>query len=98
MWFVPDVKTVSADLLQEIWLCAHLVALHRRCEERGHPSETEGGRRSCSLVQDCLGSFSGDEWGRETVMACYQRAFDDALSLDLASLRLACGIGAGPDC
>jgi len=35
--------------------------------------------------------------GQETLMARYQRAIDDALSLDRASLSTVCGVTLGPE-
>ena len=97
MWFLPGVKSVPSDLLREVWLCAHLIVLHRRCDGRGVVDEAAVRRESCSMVQGCLQQLSRDEWGEETVMACYRRALDDALSSDLASLRGICRSVALPE-
>ncbi|SIO43416.1 hypothetical protein SAMN05444166_4691 [Singulisphaera sp. GP187] len=92
MLFVHGITTVSEELLSEVWLCAHLIVLHRRRQEGGRLDEDAIRRKSCGRVRDCLQAFSGDGWGQETVMACYQRATDNALSLDFASLQSVCGV------
>ena len=97
MWFIPGASSVPPEVLGELRLCAHLVVLHRRRDGRGRVDEAGVRRETCSILQCCLHEFSPDEWGQETVMACYQRSIDDALSLDVASLRRVCGFVGGPD-
>ena len=99
MWLLPGITTVPPELLREVWLCAYLIVLHRRRDGHGRLDEAEVRSETCTRVRDCLPAFSEDEWGREKVMACYQRATDVALSLDMASLRRACWVVKGlPHC
>jgi hypothetical protein len=95
VWFAPDVKTVSSELLLEVWLCAHLVVLHRRRDGGGRVDDAGVRRETCSRMKGCLQEFSREEWGQETVMSCYQRAIDDAFSLDLTTLGRDCGFAVG---
>src|SRR5262249_6943368 len=91
MWLLSATPSVPADLIREVWLCAHLVVLDRR---RGRADDDETIRReSLGALRGALGALSESEWGRETVMACYQRATDAALALDDDGLRRACGVG-----
>lgn len=92
MWFDRDIKTISPTLLAELRLCAHLIVLDLRCANGDHVDEGNTRREACALLRSCLETLCHDPWSQETGMACYQRAIDEALALDLASLHQACGV------
>lgn len=92
MWFLPYIKSVSPDLLAEVWLCAHILVLNRRCFRVSGIDDADVRRELCAAVRGCLASFAKDEWGQEAVMACHQRGIENALSLDVSTLGRVCGV------
>jgi hypothetical protein len=89
---IPLVKSVPEDLLWEVWRCAHLVVLHRRRDHWSRRLEDPLCGESVARFRDALSLLSDNEWGREAIMACYQRAIAAAIALDDGPLHRICGI------